>query len=53
LRWLKPLPTPRRVFLTHGEKPSATALSEELRSSRGWECHVPRLGESVELELPA
>lgn len=51
LRWLEPLSPPRRVFLTHGEKPSATALADELRSKRGWNTHVPQLGESVELEI--
>jgi metallo-beta-lactamase family protein len=50
LRWLEPLSPPRRVFLTHGEKPSATALADELRAKRGWNTHVPSLGESVELE---
>ena len=30
LRWLEPLSPPHRVFLTHGEKPSATALADEL-----------------------
>ncbi|HEX4148001.1 MAG TPA: MBL fold metallo-hydrolase, partial [Pirellulales bacterium] len=50
LRWLEPLSPPRRVFLTHGEKPSATALADELRSKRGWNTYVPQLGETVELE---
>lgn len=50
LRWLKPLPAPRRVFLTHGEKVNAEALAAELRSTRGWNVTVPRLGESVVLE---
>ena len=31
LRWLAPLAAPKQVFLTHGEKPSALALAEELR----------------------
>jgi metallo-beta-lactamase family protein len=49
LRWLEPLPAPRRVFLTHGEKPSALVFAEELAARRGWNVHIPRLGESVEL----
>jgi metallo-beta-lactamase family protein len=53
LRWLAPLAPPRRTFLTHGELASATALAAELRTTRGWETHVPRLGESVELEEAA
>jgi len=50
LRWLAPLPAPRRVFVTHGEKQSAVAFAGELSSTRGWDVHVPRLGETVELE---
>jgi metallo-beta-lactamase family protein len=49
LRWLAPLPAPKRVFLTHGEKSSALSLAAELRQSRGWNTHVPRQGERVEL----
>lgn len=49
LRWLAPLSAPKRTFLTHGEIESATALADELRSGRGWEVHVPALGESQEL----
>jgi len=52
LRWLHPLPTPKRAFLTHGEKEAATALADELRATRGWNTVVPRLGESFELEAP-
>lgn len=50
LKWLTPLSTPRRVFLTHGEKESALALGAELQATRGWSTHVPRMGESVELD---
>jgi metallo-beta-lactamase family protein len=50
LRWLKPLPKPQRVFLTHGELPAATALAAELQGTRGWNVHVPKMGEIVELE---
>jgi len=52
-RWLEPLAAPQRVFLTHGEKESALALADELRTERGWNTHVPRLGERVELKAPA
>jgi metallo-beta-lactamase family protein len=48
-RWLEPLPTPRRVFITHGELESATALANELHRDRQWNTHVPHLGETVEL----
>ncbi|MCA9233226.1 MAG: hypothetical protein KDA57_21450, partial [Planctomycetales bacterium] len=49
LRWLRPLPDPRRVFLTHGEPDSAEAFAAELSSTRGWKVHVPDLGETHEL----
>jgi metallo-beta-lactamase family protein len=49
LHWLEPLAAPSRVFLTHGEKEGAMALAGELRARRGWNTHVPRLGEKVEL----
>ncbi len=49
LRWLEPLSKPRRTFLTHGEPDSSEALAETLRTSRGWDVHVPDLGESHEL----
>ncbi|MBX3415231.1 MAG: MBL fold metallo-hydrolase [Pirellulales bacterium] len=50
LRWLAPLAAPRRAFITHGELAGAKALAAELHETRGWNTHVPRLGESVELE---
>jgi predicted metal-dependent RNase len=41
---------PRRTFLVHGEPPAAAALAEFIRSRRGWNVHVPSLGEHVELD---
>jgi metallo-beta-lactamase family protein len=41
---------PKRTFLTHGEPDSASALAEALRAQRGWNVHLPELGERVELE---
>jgi metallo-beta-lactamase family protein len=52
-RWLEPLRPPRQVFITHGEKQSADDFAEQLRSARGWNVTVPRLGETFELEPPA
>jgi metallo-beta-lactamase family protein len=49
LRWLEPLEPPKMTFLTHGELPSATALAEELRRTRGWNTLVPKQGQTVEL----
>jgi metallo-beta-lactamase family protein len=48
-RWLEPLKSPRQVFLTHGELPSATSLADELRRDRSWNTLVPKMGQSVEL----
>jgi metallo-beta-lactamase family protein len=49
LRWLKSLEAPRRTFLTHGEIDSAEALAAELSVSRGWNVHIPGMGETQEL----
>lgn len=50
LRWLSPLPPPRHVYMTHGEKPAAMALAEQLRQRLGWQPVVPRLGQRFEFE---
>jgi metallo-beta-lactamase family protein len=50
LRWLSGLrSSPRRVFLTHGEEEAARALAARILQERGFETHVPALGERVEL----
>lgn len=49
LRWLAPLETPKRIFLTHGELDSMQSLAAELTASRGWEVQLPALGETQEL----
>ena len=49
LRWLGPLPDPKRVFLTHGEPDSAAAFAAELTKSRGWDVQIPSMGETQEL----
>jgi len=51
LRWLEPLPAPRRTFLTHGEHDASESLATALREQRGWDVHIPKLGEAVELEI--
>ncbi|REK19129.1 MAG: MBL fold metallo-hydrolase [Planctomycetota bacterium] len=50
LRWLAPLPPPRRVFLTHGELSSSMALAEELHRTRGWDTLVPEHRQFVDLD---
>ena len=50
LRWIGGIPnTPRVTYLTHGEYDAALALREHIVTSRGWEAHIPELGETVEL----
>ena len=49
-RWLGPLPAPRRTFLVHGEPAAARGMAEFLRERRGWDTHVPALGETADLE---
>jgi len=49
-RWLGSMAAPRRTFLVHGEPPAAAALAEFIRSRRGWNVHVPALGEHAELD---
>ena len=49
-RWLGTLPAPKRTFLVHGEPPAARGLAEFLRSGRGWDVHVPTIGETVDLD---
>lgn len=49
LHWLQPLPSPKKVFLTHGELQSAHAFADRLRQERSWDCIVPKMGETFEL----
>jgi metallo-beta-lactamase family protein len=48
-RWLGGMAAPRRTFLVHGEPPAAAGMADFLHSRRGWDVHVPRIGETVEL----
>jgi metallo-beta-lactamase family protein len=50
LRWLSEVKAPRRVFLTHGEEEAALPLAARIAKERGFETHVPEIGESVGLE---
>lgn len=40
---------PKKVFITHGEPSSSEALRLRLTDILGWNCHIPELGETVEL----
>jgi metallo-beta-lactamase family protein len=50
LRWLSEVKGPRRVFLTHGEEEAALPLAARIEKERGFETHVPEIGESVALD---
>jgi metallo-beta-lactamase family protein len=49
-RWLGNLPAPKRTFLIHGEPPAANGMAEFLRTTRGWNVQVPKIGDTFELE---
>lgn len=49
-RWLGAMPPPRRTFLVHGEPVAARGMADMLRTNRGWETHIPKLGETVDLD---
>jgi metallo-beta-lactamase family protein len=50
IRWLQGLPSPpRRVFITHGEVGSATAMAEHIRERFDWQVEVPEHGQQFEL----
>jgi len=50
MRWLQDLPAPpRRVFVTHGEIGSATAMAQHIRERFNWRVEVPEHGEQFEL----
>jgi len=53
LRWLEPLPDPKQVYLTHGEKSAAECFATLLHEKRQWQAHVPKLNEIVTLEETA
>jgi metallo-beta-lactamase family protein len=50
LRWLGEVKAPRRVFLTHGEEEAALPLAARIAKERGFDTHVPAIGESAALE---
>lgn len=50
IRWLEDLPSPpRRVFVTHGEVGSATAMAERIRERFSWPVEVPSHGQQFDL----
>ncbi|GAG23705.1 unnamed protein product, partial [marine sediment metagenome] len=52
LHWLEPVDrAPRQVFVTHGERDQSEAMAAHLMKERNWECHIPHLDETVELQV--
>ncbi len=50
MRWLSAVrKPPRRIFVTHGEADAAFALAERITRERGFETHVPGMGEAWNL----
>ena len=50
LRWLGGFThPPRRTFIVHGEIPAMEALSQSIHAKLGWETHMPRHLEKVDL----
>ncbi|MEE9555232.1 MAG: MBL fold metallo-hydrolase [candidate division Zixibacteria bacterium] len=50
LHWLEPIKkAPRKVFVTHGEQSQSEAFVAYLKKERNWDCHIPVLGETVQL----
>ena len=41
--------TPRTVFVTHGEPEASQALADRFSAKFGWNCVIPRFGETVTL----
>ncbi len=51
LRWLEGMESgvPQQTFLTHGEPEAATAMAAHIKEKFGWNVHVPRYGEKIDL----
>jgi metallo-beta-lactamase family protein len=51
LEWLSHFKhAPQKVFITHGDEPSAIALQNRINQALGWQCMVPELMETVPLK---
>jgi metallo-beta-lactamase family protein len=50
IAWLQGLPQPpERLYLVHGEAEASAALAAEISGRPGWQCRIPRHGETVTL----
>ena len=43
--------TPEKVFLIHGEPGALDAFKVKIRDTNGWDCHIPKLEENIDLWL--
>ena len=52
LKWLSKIaaPTPRNVFVTHGEPETAAHFAETIRKEKGWSASVPKYGDVAVLD---
>ena len=41
--------TPENVFLIHGEPGALDAFTVKIRDTKGWNCHIPKLEETIDL----
>ncbi|WP_339656378.1 MBL fold metallo-hydrolase [uncultured Maribacter sp.] len=52
LHWIDNIKnTPENVFLIHGEPGALDAFKVKIRDAKGWECHIPKLNESIDMWL--
>jgi metallo-beta-lactamase family protein len=50
LSWLRNFKSPpKKVFIVHGEPQASDVLRVRIQDALGWECHIPKFLESVEL----
>lgn len=50
LQWLSHIrKTPRKIFITHGEKAAAESLKEKIETQFHWNCVIPEYLHSIEL----
>jgi metallo-beta-lactamase family protein len=54
LRWLGYFTQPPQItYLVHGEPGAMSALKDTIDTRLGWHTHMPALGETVTLPVPA
>ncbi len=50
LYWLSSIENiPEKVFLVHGEPSTLDALRVKLKDAKGWNCHIPKQYETIEI----